>query len=261
MKSKTIVFIHGMYMTPWCWEHWIPYFESKGYMCVAPAWPAHDAPVDALRKAHPQPALGALTLNDVLDGYTHAIQKLDQKPILVGHSLGGLVAQLLLQKELAVAAVAIDSAAPAGVLTLKRPFFKSNWAHINPFVAVDNPIEMTFERFQYAFVNTLPLAEQQAAFDKYVVPESRRVPRDSLLAGLDFKRPHPPLLFIAGSADHLIPASLNKANHSRYKDGASITDFKEFAGRSHFILGQAGWEEVADYILAWLGKKVVGENY
>jgi alpha-beta hydrolase superfamily lysophospholipase len=89
------------------------------------------------------------------------------------------------------------------------------------------------------------------------VPESRRVPGESLTVRVDFKKPHPPLLLIAGSADNLIPASLNKSNHARYKASSSVTDFKEFAGRTHFIIGQKNWEEVAEYILAWLHKMEV----
>jgi alpha-beta hydrolase superfamily lysophospholipase len=113
---------------------------------------------------------------------------------------------------------------------------------------------MSFRRFQYAFVNGLPLAEQQAAYGKYVVPESRRIPRQSLTAKIDFSKPHPPLLLIAGSADHLIPASLNRTNYNRYKSSPSVTLFKEFPGRTHYIVGQKNWEEVANYILSWLNE-------
>ncbi|MDO8310910.1 MAG: hypothetical protein Q7T25_03110, partial [Sideroxyarcus sp.] len=116
-------------------------------------------------------------------------------------------------------------------------------------------IEMSFELFQYTFVNGFPLAEQRAAFERYVVPESRRVPRESLTTSIDFKKPHAPLLLVAGVADHIIPASLNKSNQAKYKSSTSVTDFKEFAGRTHFIVGQKNWEEVADYIYAWLDKQ------
>jgi len=108
---------------------------------------------------------------------------------------------------------------------------------------------------QYTFVNTLPITEQRAAYEKYVMPESRRVPRESLTARADFEKPHPPLLLIAGSADHIIPASLNHSNYAKYKTSPSVTDFKEFAGRTHFLIGQKDWEEVADYVLAWLSEK------
>lgn len=255
MKTKTVVFIHGMYMNSLCWEHWVSHFQTKGYRCLAPDWPGRDQPIEVLRKNHPDPQLGRLTLSKVVEHFTGIIQQLDGKPILIGHSMGGLCVQLLLQKDLAAAGIAIDSAPPMGVITLQWPFLKSNWPHITPFVPQSNPIGMTFERFQYTFVNTLPLAEQRAAYDRYVVPESRRVPRESLTARVDFRKSHPPLLLIAGSADHLIPAALNKTNFARYKASPSVTDFKEFAGRTHFIIGQNNWEEVADYALGWLKEK------
>lgn len=257
MTTKTIVLVHGMYMTPLCWEQWIDYYRAKGYRCLAPAWPGRDQLIDALRKQHPDPQLGKLTLSKVLEHLTDTIKTLDEKPILIGHSMGGLAVQLLLQRELAAAGVVIDSAAPMGVFTAKWSFLKSNWPHITPFVSQSNPIEMTFARFQYTFVNTLPLAEQRAAYERYVVPESRRVPRESLTARIDFKKAHPPLLLIAGSADHIIPASLCKSNYAKYRSSPSVTGFKEFAGRTHFIIGQKNWEEIADYVLTWLDEKGV----
>jgi pimeloyl-ACP methyl ester carboxylesterase len=188
MKTRTIVFIHGMYMTPLCWEQWVDYFHTKGYKCLAPAWPGRDLPIDTLCKNHPDPELGKLTLSRVLEHFTETIQKQDEKPILIGHSMGGLAVQVLLQKYLAAAGIAIDSAPPMGVLTTKWPFLKSNWPHITPFVSQSSPIQMTFERFQFTFVNTLPMADQRAAYERYVVPESRRVPGESLTTKIDFKK-------------------------------------------------------------------------
>ena len=114
---------------------------------------------------------------------------------------------------------------------------------------------MSFERFQYAFVNTLPLVEKQAAYETFVVPESRRVPAESLTstARIEFRKAGAPLLMIADTDDHLIPASLNRSNYARYQRPGSITDLSEFPGRTHFIIGQSGWEEVAEYVSAWLG--------
>jgi pimeloyl-ACP methyl ester carboxylesterase len=255
MKIKTIVFIHGMFMTPLCWEHWIERFQAKGYRCVAPAWPGRDAPIDLQRKNHPDPSLGKLKLRDVVEKIASAIGELKEKPVLIGHSMGGLVVQLLLQRDLALAGVAIDPAPPQGVFTAKWSFLRANFPAINPFVPVTRPVEMTFENFQYAFVNTLPPAEQRAAYDRYVVPESRGVPTQSLtsVAKVDFSKPHPPLLITAGEQDHIVPASLNRTNYQKYR-GPSITEFKEFPGRDHFGIGERGWEEIADYSLAWLEK-------
>jgi pimeloyl-ACP methyl ester carboxylesterase len=254
MNTKTVVFVHGMYMIPLSWEKWTAYFEDKGYTCFAPAWPGRDLPIEILRQKCLSPDLGEVKLTDVIQTITEFIETLPEKPILIGHSMGGLVVQLLLQKNLAAAGVAIDSAPPMGVLTAKWPFLRSNFPHITPFISQNNPVRMSFRRFQYAFVNGLPLAEQQAAYDRYVVPESRRIPRQSLTAKIDFSKPHPPLLLIAGSADHLIPASLNRTNYNRYKSSPSVTLFKEFPGRTHYIVGQKNWEEVANYILSWLNE-------
>ncbi|HEY3312918.1 MAG TPA: alpha/beta hydrolase [Anaerolineales bacterium] len=252
MKARTIVFIHGMYMTPLCWEQWVDYFQQKGFECVAPAWPGRDKPVSELRESQPDPQLGKLTLSAVVEAMAGSTKSLKEKPILIGHSMGGLVVQLLLQGNLAAAGVAIDSAPPMGVFTTEWSFLNSNWPHITPFVSLDSPIEMTFDRFQYTFVNTLPFEEQREAYKKYVVPESRRVPRESLTAAIDFKKSHPPLLLVAGAEDHIIPASLNKTNYEKYLQSGSITDYKEFAGRTHFIIGQPSWQEVADYVLNWI---------
>ncbi len=254
MKTKTIVLIHGMFMTPLCWEKWIPYYEAKGYRVIAPAWPGREQPVEALRKNHPDSALAKLNLGDVVDHMMRVFKSLDEKPVIIGHSMGGLVVQLLLQRDLALAGVAIDPAPPAGVFTTAWSFVKSNFPAINPFM-LSQPVEMSFKHFQYAFVNTLSEAEQSAAYDRYVVPESRGVPTSSLGAAgkVDFKKAHPPLLITAGEKDHIIPTSLNRSNYKKYQ-GSSVTDFKEFEGRDHFIIGEKGWEEVADYSLAWLEK-------
>jgi alpha-beta hydrolase superfamily lysophospholipase len=115
---------------------------------------------------------------------------------------------------------------------------------------------MTPKRFSYTFVHTMSPEDQKKAFDRYVIPESRRVPRETLTrtARVDFKAPHAPLLLIAGSEDHIIPPVLNRTNFRRYSDGASVTSFKEFPGRTHFIIGQENWEEVAQFVYDWLEK-------
>ncbi len=256
MKNKIIVFVHGMFMTPLCWEHWIKRYGAKGYRCLAPAWPLRDQPIEIQRRNHPDARLGRLKFQDVVDAMTDFVKTLDEKPALIGHSMGGLVVQLLLQRDLAVAGVAIDPAPPMGVFTTAWSFVKANFPAINPFVPVTRPVEMSFEGFQYAFVNTLPPLEQRAAYDRYVVPELRGVPTQSLTSAgrVDFRKPRPPLLITAGERDHIIPASLNRTNYKRYQPSAGITDLKEFAGRDHFLICEKGWEEVADYSLAWLEK-------
>ncbi len=259
MESRWIVFIHGMFVTPLCWEPWLARYRAAGHGVDAPAWPGRDEPVATLRKSHPDPRLGQLSLADVVERYAGLIGKSDTKPILIGHSMGGLVVQLLLQRNLALAGIAIDSAPPLGVFVPSWPFLRSNWPTINPLISKHVPYFMPFRQFQYTFVHTMPLADQRSAYEKYVVPESRWVARGPLSAAarVDFSAPRPPLLLIAGSQDHIIPAALNASNCMRYRRSAGLTDYKEFPGRTHFIIGQPGWEEVADYALAWLDDKGV----
>jgi pimeloyl-ACP methyl ester carboxylesterase len=255
-KTHTVLFIHGMYMTPACWAPWEKYFQDKGYRTLAPAWPEHDAPVEVQRKAHPNPHLAALRLDDVVAHYEKLIRGLDEPPILIGHSMGGLVVQLLLARGLGAAGIVIDSAPPKGVISLKYSFLKSNWPVISPSAKLDEPIWMSPEAFAYAFVHTLPAAEQRSAYDQHVVPESRRVGKGPTTeaARIDYKKPRAPLLFIAGSQDRIIPASLNRKNYDKYRGAPAVTDFREFSGRTHFIIGQAGWEEIADAVLGWIAQ-------
>ena len=254
MATKTIVFIHGAFVTKHSWTPWVERYQAQGYNAIALPWPGRDEPVKALKQAHPDSQLGQLSLKQIMDHYINTLQALDEKPVLIGHSLGGLLAQLLLQWHLGVAGIAIDSVPPLGVIPTQWSFYRAGWPLINPFIPASRPYYMTFKEFQYAFVNGLPLAEQQAAYETQLVPESRRVVRGGLtfLAKIDFMKPRPPLLLIAGAKDQFIPAALNKANYERYQGSPSVTDFKEFSGRTHYIIGQKGWEVVANYALGWL---------
>jgi pimeloyl-ACP methyl ester carboxylesterase len=253
-QSKSIVFIHGLFQNPQSWTPWKKFFEERGYTCYTPAYPYHEGEPAALRQ-HINPALGKLTLTAVLDSLEKFIDALPEKPILIGHSMGGLLAQLLIARQKAVAAVCIDAAPPKGIFSFKWSFLKANLATINPFKG-NSVCLPSVEWFHYAFCNTMSLEETQAAYTSYVVPESRNIPRNSTSkAGkIDFKKAHEPLLFIAGEKDNIIPPSLNKKNFEAYKDKGSATAFKEFPGRTHYICGQDGWLEVATYILNWIEK-------
>ncbi|MFY9969387.1 MAG: alpha/beta hydrolase [Roseiarcus sp.] len=254
--AKTIVFMHGAFMTPVCWEHWLPWFEARGYRCSAPAWPGRDRPVEALRAPHPDPELGRLTLGAVVGRFAEAIDALEQKPILIGHSIGGLVARILLGRGAAAAGAAIHSTLSGAVLPISRSYWRSNWAMIGPFADAGTPKALTFEEFQQTFANSLAPEAQRAAFDRYVVPESRRVARDARgdAGRIDFARAHPPLLMTAGTLDRVVPARLSFNSFSRYRQRGSITEFRAFDGRDHMVIVEPGWEEVADFVAHWLEK-------
>ena len=253
--TKTIVFVHGMFMTPLVWEHWLPWFEARDYRCLAPAWPGRDRTAAELRAAHPDPNLGQLSLNAVIERIAAEVAALEQKPILIGHSIGGLVAQILLGRG-AAACIAMHSTPSGPVLPLRGTYWRSNWGMIGPFVDAGTPKALTFEEFQQAFANSLPTEAQRAAYERYIVPESRRVARDarSDAGRIDFAAPHPPLLMTAGVLDRVIPARLNFNSFSRYRQRGSITEFRAFDGRDHMDVVEPGWEEVADLVANLLEK-------
>ncbi len=252
VASKTIVFIHGLFQNPESWIPWKGYFESRGYSTHAPAYPFHEGKPEDLRKSIP-PGLGRITLGDVIARLAEFIGSLPERPVLIGHSMGGLIAQSLLQKDVAEAAVAVDPAPPKGIFTFKWSFLRANLPTINPLKG-DRPCLPSVRWFHYAFCNTMSMEETKIEYDRFVVPESRNIPRSSTRkdGAVDFKRPHRPLLIIAGEKDHIIPASLVRKNFRAYRDTASTTDFMEFPARTHYICGQKGWEEVAAAILGWL---------
>lgn len=255
-KTKTVIFIHGMFMTPASWANWQKYFESRGYKTLAPAWPYHEGKPSDQRASHPNAQLGKLTLDDVLESYRKVIREQKEKPILIGHSMGGLIVQLLMQEGLGAAGIAIDSAPPKGLISLKFSFLKSNWGVISPFANKEEPLLLSPEQFNYAFVHTLTESEQKSVYDSFVVPESRLVGNGPTTdtAAIDFSKGRLPLLMIAGELDHITPASMNYSNFQKYESSPSKTEFRMFNGRTHWIAGQKGWEEVADFVLEWINR-------
>jgi pimeloyl-ACP methyl ester carboxylesterase len=255
--SKTILFVTGAFVTHHCWDDWRAYFESKGYKTIAPAWPFKDGDAPTLRSRQPNDVdLATLTLKEVIDSYADVAKSLPEKPIIIGHSLGGLMTQILVNRDLASKAVAIHPVPPLGVFPYEFSFLKAGWKSLGFFTSVKKTYMMSFKDWQYAFVNGQPLEEQRAAYEKLTVPESKTVARGGLsgAAKVDWDKPHSPLLITSGSWDTIIPAHLNARNFKRYKKNGSVLEYKEFAGRNHNVLGQPGWQGDADYILDWIQK-------
>lgn len=253
--TRDVVFIHGMFMSHRSWGNWVEFFTARGFRCHSPAWPGHEGEPADLRRSPPE-ILRKLTLGDVVQFHRTFIAGLGEKPLLVGHSVGGLITQRLINEGLAVAGAALDSAPPQGIFAAKWSFLKSNLPVVNP-LAGDAPYLFTLEQFHYAFCNTLTLDETRAVYDRYVVPESRNVARS--VAGpdgkIDFARPHAPLLLIGGERDNIVPWELNQKNFAAYRHAESTTEFKLFPGRTHYLCGQEGWEEIARFVHDWLQRR------
>lgn len=245
-----IVFIHGMFQNPKSWDNWVAYFQSKGYNCTAPAWPLHEGEPGDLR-AHPSPHLGQLQLGDVLDSVRARLGGGD-KPIMVGHSVGGLITQVMLSEGRIAAGVAINSVAPNAMIDLDWGFIKNSAMIANPLKG-DDPVLMDAKTFHADFANTLSEDDAAREFEKTATHDSRNVLRGCLgpHGHIETDAPHGPLLLIGGEDDQIIPAHLSEKNFNAYTDAASVTEFAVFA-RSHYIVNEPGWQQVADRVLAFI---------
>ncbi|MGN7723678.1 alpha/beta hydrolase [Chitinophaga sp. 22620] len=256
-NNKTILFVTGAFVTHHCWDEWKVYFENLGYKTVAPAWPFKDGNAAELRARQPHDIdLATLTLTEVIDHYAKIAASFPEKPYIIGHSLGGMMTQVLTNRGLARAAVAIHSVPTLGVFPYEFSFLKAGWKSLGLFTSLKKTYLMSFKDWQYAFVNGMPLDQQQKAWEQFTIPESKTVARGGLTsaAKVDYDKPHPPLLLTAGSEDTIIPAHLNRRNFKRYKQNGSVLEYKEFPGRNHFVLGQPGWEGDAKYVADWIAK-------
>lgn len=253
-KSKTIVLVHGMFVNNTSWADWKKYYEEKGFTVYAPANPGHEGDPATLR-ANIHPKLVETGFIDVVMNIAQLIDTLPEKPLVIGHSMAGLAVQKLIDLGKADAAVSIDGAPPKNVFP---PFstVKIVWPAINLFASKDCYLG-TRDWYNRAFFNTLTKPEQDEAYDAIAVPESRKIGRETLLksfSSAQFGKPHQPILFIGGGNDNIFPPALTKKIAGKYKDPNSRVDVKVFENKSHYICGEKGWEDVADYILDWYKK-------
>ncbi len=251
MKPK-IIFIHGMFLNPRSWEAWQSFFTDRGWTNEAPAWPFHQGEPAALRD-DPPAELGDLTLSEVCVHFRDVLAREAEPPVLIGHSMGGLVVQKLVAEGRARAGVCVASVAPNRMMALDWSFMKNVAAITNP-LAGHRHYTMTAQLFYDNFANTLSERESSIAWERYAMPESRQVLRDALGAEgeIDVEREHAPLLFIGAEEDRIIPDSLVRRNAHAWTDARSHSEYRPFSGRGHFLCTQPGWEEVAGTVANWL---------
>jgi pimeloyl-ACP methyl ester carboxylesterase len=255
---NTVVLIHGLWMTPLSWEKWEAHFRDRGFNVVNRGWPGLERDIEDLRN-DPQ-AVAGLGVTEIVDHYEAIINELDRPPIIMGHSFGGLMTQILIDRGLGASGVSLSSAPAKGVIFLPFSTLKVS------FPALSNPLNyhrataLTEEQFHYAFGNTLSEEESRTVYERYAVPGPDHVLFQAALANfnphaatmVDFHNDsRAPLLMIAGERDHVSPPSVVMANFKLYGKSKAVTEYKEFPDRSHYILGQDGWQEVADFALDW----------
>jgi pimeloyl-ACP methyl ester carboxylesterase len=256
-RAETVLLIHGMWMTPLSWEHWASRYTAQGHKVLASAWPGLEAEPAQLRR-DPSP-LRNLSITDVIAHYEKIIRGLDRPPVIIGHSFGGLFAQLLLDRGLGAAGVALGTGAPKGVLRLPLSTLRAAWPALGNPRNLKKEAPLTPKQFHWCFTNALSQEESDAVYERYYIPGSARPFFQAGFANfnpkavtkVNYKNPaRPPLLLATGTEDRICPPSVNKANFKKQRQAPSATERKEYPGRCHFP-GQEGWEEVADFVLSW----------
>jgi pimeloyl-ACP methyl ester carboxylesterase len=253
----TIVLIHGFWVTPRSWEHWIAHYEARGYRVLAPAYPGFEVEVEALN-ADPSP-IEAVTVPQIIEHLEAVVGELDAPPILIGHSAGGVFTQILLDHGFGAAGVAINSAPTEGVAVVPLSQVKATFPVLKNPANRHRAVGFTHDQWHYAFTNTFSEEESRALYERYHIPASGSIFWGSALANIhpgrddsyvDYSNDaRAPLLFISGSEDHLMPPKIQRSNAKHYKSD-TITEVKEFEG-PHLLTAAPGWEAVADYALDW----------
>jgi len=266
-SPDTIVLVHGLWMTPRSWENWVTYYGNQGYRVLTPGYPGFEVEVEALR-ANPS-IIANLTVPETVDHLAGVIEALDRPPIIMGHSFGGTLTQLLLARGLGASGVVIDSAPTEGVRVNPISQIRSLFPILNNPAKRHQAAGFTPEQFHYAFTNTLSAEDSKAVYDRYHIPAPGSwVWAYGLIANwkpgkqetaVDYDNDaRAPLLFIAGGADNIMPPSVNKSNADHYRNSASLTEYREFPGRSHWTCAEPGWEQIADYALSWSTEHATG---
>jgi pimeloyl-ACP methyl ester carboxylesterase len=254
-----LMLIHGAWLSSGSWDIFATYFRDLGFEVSAPEWPRKEGDVEALREGADD--IKGLGLTEIVDHYTSAIEALDEPPVLVGHSFGGLIVELLLDRGLGRAGVAMSPAPPKGILVLPFSSLKAAspaLAHPSKWHGV---VPLTLEEFTYGFVNTFSPEDANAAYEKYAVPETGQIFYEAGFANFHLHPPtevhfksgeRAPLLIVGADKDHTVPASLSHKQYKKYEKSNARTDYLEFAGRPHLMMVAEGWEEIASAIDAWL---------
>lgn len=252
--SKTVMLIHGAWLTPASFDQFRSRFEAQGFKVVTPTWPFMDRPIAELRRS-PRPEFAKVGIKELVDHYDKKVRELPEPPILVGHSFGGLIVQMLLDRGLGAAGVGIDPGPPRGVIAHPRAVISSLPVFLT-WAAWKKVVTMSQKSFDTTFAQTLSPVQLRAAYERHVVPTPGRIFFQAALGfanGVNFKNPdRAPLLLIAGEKDRTVPLPMVVSNYRKHRRSPVTTAYKSFPNRSHWLINEPGWEEIADYVIEWV---------
>jgi len=254
-----LMLVHGAWLSARSWENFADYFRDRGFTVSAPEWPRKHGDVEQLREATEE--LEGLGLTEIVDHYGSQIKSLEEPPVLIGHSFGGLIVELLLDRGLGRAGVAMSPAPPKGILVLPFSSLKAAAPALAHPSKRHGVVPLTLEEFTYGFVNTFSPEDASAAYDRYAVPETGQIFYEAGFANFHLHPPtevhfkngdRAPLLIVGAEKDHTVPASLSHKQFEKYAKSDARTDYIELPGRPHLMMVGEGWEDVAARIESWL---------
>lgn len=261
MTRTPVVFIHGLWLHATSWTPWVELFSQAGYDPVAPGWPGDPDTVEAAR-ANPD-SIADHGIDDVTSHYIALIGQLPARPILIGHSFGGMIAEKLLGLDYGAAAVAVDAAQIKGVLPLPLSALHSTLPVFRNPANKHKAVSLTAEQFRYSFGNAVSEDESNELYERWTIPAPGKPLFEAAAANFSLHSPakvdtgnegRGPLLLIMGGQDHTVPEAITKSTLKQYRHSSAVTDLEEFKDRGHSLTLDSGWREVADACLAWLGK-------
>jgi pimeloyl-ACP methyl ester carboxylesterase len=261
-SRKHVIFIHGLWLHAPSWHPWVDKFNAAGYDASAPGWPGDGDTVEATR-ANPD-AVADHGVDEVTEGYRTVIRSLDTKPIVIGHSFGGMIAEKLLGEDLAAAAIGIDAAQIKGVLPLPLSALRVTFPVFRNPTNEHKAVSLTEDQFHYAFGNGIPQEESNELYARWTIPSPGKPLFQASVA--NFSPPSElkvdthndtrgPLLLIAGGKDHTVPDAITRSTFKQYRKSEATTEIVEFDDRGHSLTMDHGWQEIADACLAWLKKQ------
>ena len=257
-----VVFVHGLWLHATSWDPWAALFQKAGYEAQAPGWPGDSDTVEETRR-QPDRVAGK-GIDEVVEHYAQIIRGLDGRPVVIGHSFGGLIVQRLLDQNLAAAAVAIDPAPIKGVLALPLSALKVASVALRKPANRNLAVSLTREEFRYGFGNALPAQESDELYERWTIPSPGKPLFEDAFAAVTPNSPakvntrnktRGPLLITAGGKDHTVPPIISTSTRRLYHRSPCVTDFREFPDRGHSLTIDHGWNEVAQEVLDWLKQR------
>jgi pimeloyl-ACP methyl ester carboxylesterase len=259
MSTIPVVFIHGLWIHASAWEPWAALYRREGYDPVVAGWPGDSATVDATRRDGDR--VGGHGVADVVEHYRKLVSSLPARPVVIGHSFGGLIAQRLLDSGDAAAAVAIDPAPIKGVTKLPLSQIRSTLPVLRSKANRDKAVTLSERQFRYAIANAIPREEAGELYRKWSIPAPGKPLFEVVGAKKDPASPttvdttnsaRGPLLIIGGGRDHIVAEVVTRQAADLYARSHAVTDYHVFEDRGHSLIIDSRWREVADFTVGWV---------